>query len=330
MNSITNIELDLNKIHELAGSFRISRIILTAVELSIFTILDKHLLPSSEVAKQINSDEHSTERLLNALTSLGFIKKLHGKFYNTDSASLYLVEGKPEFIGSLFQINELWKPWGALTIAVKEGASEMRDYSNCFCTETFITSAHYRAAKEAKILAMLLNLNSAKKMLDVGGGSGVNSIGVIEYNPELNAVIFDLPNVIPLTKKYVNSCSHKDKISCIEGNYLADDFGSGYDLILLSAVVHINSYKQNMDLIKKCECALNRGGQIVIKDWVMNENRTEPLGGAIFSINLLVSTSGGNTYTENEIREWFGNSGITNVERKNSSYGWSLMIGTKT
>lgn len=325
-----NTVLDPNKIRELANGFQVSRIILTAVELDIFSLLDKHLVSSSEVAKQIGANVRATDRLLNALVSLGFLNKTHGKFYNSDAASLYLVKGKPEFMGGLFHTNELWKSWGTLTNAVRKGTSVYDDDgSNSNWLESFIAAMHYRAAKEAKILAMMLNLNSAKKMLDVGGGSGAFSMGMIENNPEVKATIFDLPSVIPLTKKYVETFRHKENISYVEGNYLTDTFGIGYDLILLSAIVHINSNKQNTELIKKCSNSLNSDGRIVIKDWVMNETRTEPIGGALFAINMLVGTECGDTYTEKEMREWFSNAGITKIERKNTSYGWSLIIGTK-
>ncbi len=330
MNNNLNTVLDPNKIRELANGFQVSRIILTAVELNIFTILDKRLLPSSEVAKQINGDSRATDRLLNSLVSLGFLNKVHEKFYNSDAASLYLVKGKPDFMGGLFHTNGLWKSWGTLTNAVRKGTSVYTDdVSESDWTESFIAAMHYRAAKEAKILAMMLNLSSAKKMLDVGGGSGAYAMGMIEAKPELKAVIFDLPNVIPLTKQYAEAFLHKDKMSYTSGNYLTDDFGNGYDLILLSAIVHINNYAQNLELINKCCNSLNSGGQIVIKDWVMNEERTEPLGGAVFAINMLVGTECGDTFTEKEMREWLGNAGITKIEKKNTSFGWSLVIGAK-
>ncbi|MBI3124247.1 MAG: methyltransferase domain-containing protein [Ignavibacteriales bacterium] len=328
--NMQNDLLTASKIRELANGFQVSRIILTAVELGIFSLLDKHLVSSAEVAKQIGADARATDRLLNALVSLGFLNKVHEKFYNTDAASSYLVKSKPEFMGGLFHTNELWKSWGTLTNAVKVGTSVYEsEKSDSDWTESFIAAMHYRAAKEAKILAMMLNLNSAKKMLDIGGGSGAFSMGMIENNPALKAIVFDLPNVIPLTKKYVESFSHKENISYVEGNYLTDEFGDGYDLVLLSAIVHINSYEQNKTLISKCYNSLNIGGQIVIKDWVMSDARTEPLGGALFALNMLVGTECGDTYTEKEMREWLSNAGITKVERKNTSYGWSLIIGTK-
>jgi precorrin-6B methylase 2/predicted transcriptional regulator len=328
--NVQNEILTPNRIREIASGFQVSRVILTAVELDIFTILDKQLLPSTEIAKKIQCDKRATDRLLNALVSLGFLNKVHEKFYNTDAASLYLVKGKPDYMSGLLHTNELWKSWSTLSDAVREGTSVYEsDRPEGDWTESFISAMHYRAAKEAKILAMMLNLTSAKKMLDVGGGSGAYSMGMIDNHPGLSAVIFDLPNVIPLTKKYVSAFSRKEKIEYVEGNYLQDDFGSEYDLILLSAIVHINSYEQNLALIKKCADALRGGGQIVIKDWVMNEARTEPTGGTLFALNMLVCTECGDTFTEKEVREWFINCGIKKIERKNTSYGWSLMIGTK-
>ncbi|MDP3580846.1 MAG: methyltransferase [Ignavibacteria bacterium] len=330
MNNNLNTVLDPKKISELASGFQVSRILLTAIELDIFSLLDKHLVPSSEVAKQIGADVRATDRLLSALVSLGFLNKVHEKFYNSDAASIYLVKGKPEFMDGLFHTNELWKSWGTLTNAVRKGTSVYADdVSESDWTESFIAAMHYRAVKEAKILAMMLNLNTAKKMLDIGGGSGAFSMGMIESNLALQAVIFDLPNVIPLTKKYVEAFPRKENISYIEGDYLTDEFGGGYDLILLSAIVHINSNEQNTELIKKCSNSLNSGGQIIIKDWVMNEARTEPLGGALFALNMLVGTECGDTFTETEMRVWLTNAEITNIERKNTSYGWSLIIGTK-
>ncbi len=188
---------------------------------------------------------------------------------------------------------------------------------------------HYRGVHQGKILAMMIDLTNVKKMLDVGGGSAAFSIEIVKRNPSIKAVVLDLPHVIPLTKKYVDEAGLSDNFDFIEGDYLTNDFEGNYDLILLSAIVHINSYEQNKMLIKKCADALNKNGLIVINDFVMNEDRTQPYHGALFSINMLVGTEFGDTYTENEMREWFESAGISKVERKNTSFGSDLMIGTK-
>ncbi|MBM4171545.1 MAG: methyltransferase domain-containing protein [Ignavibacteria bacterium] len=322
--------LNPDQINALAYSFQKSRVLLTAAELKIFSILDKHLLPSDEVAKKINSDPRATDRLMNALVAIGLMRKVHGKFYNTETAAKYLVEGKPDFMSGLLFVNNLWNSWSNLTEAVKKGKSlteksiETEDWLN-----SFIAAMHYRADHHAKIIGLMLELGNVKKMLDVGGGSGAFSYEFMKINPQIESVIFDVPEVINLTKKYADDNKLTNKIKFIEGDYLIDDFGSGYDLILLSAVIHINSSEQNKALINKCSEALNTGGQIVIKDFVMNEDRAYPVAGALFSLNMLVNTESGDTYTENEIKEWLLSSGIQNIEKKKTSFGSDLIIGKK-
>jgi len=322
--------LTAEDIRNIAYSFQQSRILLTAVELKIFTVIDKHLLTSKEVALKLNTDEKATDRLMNALCAMGLLKKIHGKFYNSESASQFLVEGKPEFMGGLFHTNELWKTWSTLTEAVKKGTSVYkRNLENSQWTNSFIAAMHYRALKEAKVVSYMIELKNVKRMLDVGGGSGAFAMKFVESNPDMKAVIFDLPEVIPLTRKYVEEFLYKNNISFIEGNYLTDEIGDDYDLIFLSAIVHSNSFDENKLLIKKCFDALNKNGQIIIKDWIMDEDRTKPAGGALFAINMLVGTKNGDTYTESEMRDWLNNAGISKIERKDTSFGFSLLIGKK-
>ncbi len=327
-----NDYLKPEEIRALANSFQQSRILLSAIELGLFTTLDKQMLPSKEVAKKINADERATDRLMNALVALGFLRKVHGKFFNSENASQYLVKNKPEFMGGLFHSLGLWNTWSSLTESVKAGTSAAErkpSPGGVDWLESFIGAMHYRGVKEAKITALMLDLSASKKMLDVGGGSGAFAMEFIKKNSSMSAVVFDLPNVIPITSRYVEQEKMDDKISYLSGDYLVDDFGGGYDLIFLSAIVHINSFDENNLLIKKCYNSLNTDGQIVIKDWVMNEDRTEPAGGAFFALNMLVGTERGDTYTGTEMKNWFTNAGIKKIERKNTSFGSSLMIGYK-
>lgn len=309
------------KIREIANAFQISRILLTAIELDIFSNLDKHLLTAEDLAAKINCDVKATERLLNALVAIGFINKIKNKFYNTDETSKYLVKGKPEFMAGLFHTNELWKSWSTLTNTIKVGKSVFKkEERNDDWAETFIAAMHYRAIKESKILVSMLNLDHINSMLDIGGGSGIFSMAFVEKNNNIIATIFDLPNIIPITKKYVDSFLLKNKIKFIEGDYLKDDFSGCYDLIFLSSIIHINSFEQNKLLVKKCYDSLNENGQIIIKDWIMNDDKTEPMGGAIFSLNMLVATECGDTYSESEIKQWFSNCGINRIEKKNNKF----------
>jgi 3-hydroxy-5-methyl-1-naphthoate 3-O-methyltransferase len=321
-----------NQIREIANAFRESRVLLTAIELGIFTSLDKQMLSSHEVSQKIKTNARATDRLMNALCGMGLLRKVKGKFYNTDLTSKYLIEGKPEFMGGLFHTNHLWNTWTYLTESVRQGSSykgEQNKKENDNWVGAFVAAMHYRGVKQSELMSMMVDLSNTKKVLDVGGGSGAFSMGFIKRNPTIKATILDLQHVIPLTKKYIEEAGLKDKFDFIEGNYLTADFGTGYDLVLLSAIVHINNYEQNKMLIKKSADALNENGMVIISDFVMDENRTEPYFGALFSINMLVGTTAGDTYTEQEMREWLEAAGLRKIERKNTSYGSDLMIGYK-
>lgn len=328
MNDIKSAE----DIRELANAFRESRTFLTAFELKIFTFLDKHLMTSDDVAQKLNSDSRATDRLMNALCAMGLLKKVHGKFYNSDLSAKYLVEGKPDFMRNIYHANNLWNDWSSLTDSVIKGSSQrsiINKSENDNWVESFIGAMHYRGVNQGKILAMMIDISNVKNMLDVGGGSAAFSMEIVKKNPSISAVVLDLPYVIPLTKKYVSEAGLSDKFNFIEGDYLTTELKDNYDLILLSAIVHINNYDQNKMLVKKCADVLNKSGMIIINDFVMNEDRTQPRQSALFALNMLVGTENGDTYTEKEMREWFESAGLSKIERKNTSFGSDLMIAVK-
>jgi 2-polyprenyl-3-methyl-5-hydroxy-6-metoxy-1,4-benzoquinol methylase len=195
--------------------------------------------------------------------------------------------------------------------------------------ESFIEAMHDRAKRQAPELVTNIDLTNVKKVLDVGGGPGTFAMEFVRAKDGITADVFDLPNVIPLTRKYIERAGLSGKVGTVAGDYTIDGLGKGYDLIFLSAIIHSNSLDVNALLIKKCADALNPDGLIVIQDHIMNEDRTSPVAGALFAINMLVSTMDGNTYTEAEVIKWFTNAGIRFEKRIETPFETTQMIGTK-
>jgi 2-polyprenyl-3-methyl-5-hydroxy-6-metoxy-1,4-benzoquinol methylase len=319
-----------SELMQMITGYQRSRIILSAVELNIFDMLDGHELTAQELAEKINSVPDSLEKLLNVLTSLGLLNKNNGKFSNTESSGKFLVKTSPTFLGGVMHQNHLWDTWSKLSAVIKSKETKKEAEINQRGGEwlrAFIAAMHARGISRAKAVKELINFSGVKKLLDIGGGSGVFASTFIKDGPDISAVIFDLPNVVPITREYIEKANMSGRISTLSGNYLLDDIGSGYDLIFLSAVIHSNSYDDNALLVKKCASALNKNGRIIILDYIMNDDRTSPLAGAIFAINMLVGTDEGTTYTENEIREWMRLAGLNNFELISAGEGNSLMIG---
>ncbi len=304
-------------------AFQKSRILLTAIELEVFTILSGKLLTAEEVARELETETNVVERLLNALFALGYLRKAKGKFYNSKVAEEYLVEGKENFIGIAPHYSFLWDSWSKLTYKLKPNFKKKN------ATESFIKGMHYRGKKDARLIPFLLSLNNVKKMLDVGCGSGVFSYGIIDAKPDVHADLLDLPDVINMARKYAEKEGKTKNVNFIPADYKTVELKQKYDLILLSSVIHSNSFEENEKLIRKCSNALNPKGQLVIRDYVMNADRTEPAKGTLFSINMLVNTSAGDVFTKDEIISLLETAGLKNIEFKEAGKSSTIVIAQK-
>ena len=327
-----NIKPELSspeQIIEMASGYQKSRIILTAFELDVFTAIGMGSQSSGDISRKIGTKQKSTERLLNALCALGFLRKENGLFANTEISTRYLAKGSEDYLSRIGHMLNLYRTWGTLTEAVKAGTSvTARDYDPDSRAH-FIEAMHHRARNTADALISHIDCAGVKRVLDVGGGSGVYSMAFVKASHQLQAVVFDLPQVTELAAAYIAKAGLSGRISTIDGDYNRDDFGKGYDIVFLSAIVHINSYDENVALIQKAHDSLNAGGRIVIQDHIMENDRTAPARGALFALNMLVNTQGGDTYTENEMREWFEKAGCADIRRIATGMENDLMIGKR-
>jgi len=295
------------QISGLARSFMQSRILLTAYDLDVFSALGRDWLTSAQVAAALETDPRATDRLLNALAALGLVDKKEGRFANSPLASRFLVKGRAEYMGDLGHAVNLWQTWSTLTKAVRQGGRVApRDESDQAkkWQENFIAAMHQRGLQEAPDLVAQLDLSRVSRILDVGGGSGVFTMALVRAKPGARAVILDLPQTLTLTRRYLDQEGLADKIDLVEGDYLKADFKTGFDLVLISAILHINSPDHNQELFKKSYRALNPGGQVVIREFIMDQDRTSPAFGAFFALNMLVGTEEGDTYRQSEIEDW--------------------------
>jgi O-methyltransferase. len=324
--------MNQNAIREFAASFQKSRILLSSIELDIFTNINESGTTSNQVASNLHLNERACERLLNVLVSLGFLTKQNQLFFNTEESFAFLSEKSPDYSAGLMHLNHLWNTWSNLTQVVKTGESAHPAEINERGEEwlfAFISAMHDRAKKTAPRQLVNIDLSDVGSVLDIGGGSGAYSMEFVSNKPEIEATVFDLPGVVPITKRFINKEGFSDKIKTHTGDYTTDDLPKGFDLVFLSAVIHSNSLEINQDLIKKCYGSLNKNGRIVIQDWIMKNDRTQPTSGAIFAINMLVGTEAGDCFTEQEVTGMLNGAGFKNISRTEFETGLSQMIAHK-
>ncbi|WP_415520182.1 MAG: methyltransferase [Desulfovibrio aminophilus] len=315
-------------IQEIAKAFQESRVLLSAFELGVFTALGLEGLGSEEAAERLGADPRGLDRLLNALAALGFVRKDGGLFRNTEAAETFLNARSPRYLSGLAHTANVYKSWATLTDAVRRGGRVTeRPSADSADTRSFIEAMHRRAKDDADALAALLDLSGVRRVLDLGGGSGAYSMAFCRAEPGLTAVVLDLPHVTPLTRRYVAAEGLSERIGTQDGDYHDADFGQGYDLVFLSAIAHINSAAENKRLVARAARALNPGGRVAVQDFIMDDDRTTPLHGALFALNMLVNTERGDTYTESEVRGWMEDAGLTDVLRLDGRDKASLVVG---
>jgi predicted O-methyltransferase YrrM len=265
--------------------------------------------------------------LLNALVVLGALFK-RGDVFRCTAESKAL---GPARAGLMHTVN-LWENWSTLTGCVKAGTAiglgpRNPDGLADERTRSFISAMHARAREAAEETVHLAGAHDAKRMLDVGGGSGAFSMAFARACPELHAEILDLGPVTSLAEEYIREAHLQDRVSVHPGDMRSADFGEGYDLVLLSAVCHMFGEEENRDLIRRSAQALLPGGRLVIREFILEEDRTAPASAALFAINMLVGTERGNAYTEGEYRDWMEDAGLIDFSRPDSE--GDVLLGRK-
>jgi ubiquinone/menaquinone biosynthesis C-methylase UbiE len=317
-------------IMDLAAAFQRSRPLLTAFELGLFTVLNDDSQTSEAAAAALGTEPRATDRLMNALTALGLLEKRDGRFSNTPLSGKYLVKGRPDYMAGLGHTNHLWDTWSRMTEVVRTGhpvgMATTNDRGDDWL-RPFIAAMHFRARQNAGEVVGLLALEGVSRVLDVGGGSGAYAMSFVRARRGIAAVVFDLPNVLPLTKMYIAQEGLAAEVTTVSGDYLTAALGEGYDLAFMSAVIHSNAADDNRALFRKAVAALNPGGQLVVQDFLMNEERDGPVMAALFALNMLVGTPEGDTYTESEVRSWMTEAGCRSIVRRDTTFGTNLLIG---
>ncbi len=306
-------------------SFMKSRVILTAAELDFFTRLDEKPCDASELAGEKKLNVRATTRVLDCLVAFGLLEKKGGAYKPTENGSLYSKRHPQTILPLVLHMNHLWDIWSDLTDVVKAGKDSSGDSGIRMDHESwksFIGAMHVSGRKLAQQLASEYDLSRFKRLLDIGGASGTYTIAFLRRNPAMTAVLFDLENVIPMAKERLAEEEIEDRVNLVAGNFHADEMPGGCDLALLSAIIHQNSLEKNLELYTKIYRALEPGGTVLIRDHIMDESRTKPVAGAVFAINMLVNTHGGDTYTFAEVKGGLQKAGFIDV--KQLRYGESM------
>jgi len=309
--------IDLQDVLDLARGFMESRVFLSAAELDLFTLLTPAPLSIREVEDRIGADSRGLTILLDALSAMGLLEKREEAYQCSPSVSRFLSANAPDSVFPMvLHMAGLWRRWSGLTSIVRgipvsnKGTASLRNVAEL---RAFIGAMDVIAKPLAPRIVADVHPGPSRHLLDVGGASGTYTIAFLQAAPEVKATLFDKPEVIEIARQRLAKAGVLDRVTLVPGDFYRDQLPPGNDLAFLSAIIHQNSADQNVSLFRNVFRSLDRGGRVVIRDHVMDPDRTRPKEGALFAVNMLVSTAGGRTYTYDEIKGWLEQAGFIKV-----------------
>ncbi|MEE9561565.1 MAG: methyltransferase [Thermoanaerobaculia bacterium] len=301
-------------IDEIASGYKASQILLTANRLGVFTTLEGGPLTASELAAKMRTDPRATRILCDALASLALLDKTEEVYSSSTLALEFLLPDSPlSKRAMLWHTAKLYERWSKLYDVVRTGQpvpeaeidTRLRGDSRDFARA--MADVGRLAAESA---CEVLDLSAVRRLLDVGGGPGVYALAFARSHPQLHAVIFDSEETLEVAQDNIARQKLENRVSIRVGDAFVDDLGGPYDFIFISNLLHIYSEEENRKLLARCAKALEPGGRLAVKDFLLDPDRLSPAGGAVFAVNMLLSTEGGDSYTAEEVQQWLEDAGL--------------------
>jgi len=300
-----------------SGSYWQACTLHAGVELDVFTLIGTDTMSADQVAEALECDARGISMLLNALSAIGLLVKKQGRYANTDVSMSLLVKGSPRYVGYMvMHHHHLVEAWSHLDQAVRTGKpvreTPVHDEEEI---QSFLMGMFNLAMGIAPDVVKQLDLKGKKHLLDLGGGPGTYAIHFCKANPGLKATVYDLPTTRPFAEKTISEFGVSDRIDFLAGDYIKEDVSGAYDVAWLSNVLHGEGPNACRMIIDKAVSVLEPGGLLLIHDFILNDTFDGPMFGALFSLNMLVNTDQGQSYSEGQIKEMLTNAGLKNIRR---------------
>jgi len=303
---------------EIAGFFWKTCVLQTAVKMDVFTVIGDVGRTAGEIAQKVDGAAKSVERLLNALVAMELLDKQNETYTNTSSGRELLAKDSPKYLGHIIMHHHhLLESWSKLDQVVKSGKPQINRSSHIQeeWRESFLMGMFTLAMGLAPQIVPVIDLSDRQHLLDLGGGPGTYAIHFCLSNERLRATVYDLPTTRLFAEKTIQQFKLAERINFMDGNYLEDPIEGRYDVAWLSHILHGEGSEDCRMIIQKTVDALEPGGMIIIHDFILNNSMDGPLFPALFSLNMLLNTESGQSYSEEQIIDMLAAAGARDIRR---------------
>lgn len=294
-----------------------------AIELDLFSAIAEGNRTAAQIAAHCKSSERGTRIICDYMTMIGFLTKDGNNYGLTQDSAVFLDRRSPAYLGDAAEFlasDQIKEGFEHLTEAARRGGTAVPD-------DGTLAPDHPIWIKFARAMAPMMRpvaqgiaqmidpeANRKIKVLDIAASHGLFGIAFATRNPNAEVVGLDWANVLEVSKENAKAAGVADRHSTIAGSAFEVDYGTGYDVVLLTNFLHHFDPPTNEKLLRKVHGALAEGGRAVTLEFVPNEDRVSPQGVAGFSVVMLAGTPSGDAYTFAEFERMFKNAGFANNE----------------
>lgn len=313
-----NQHMNPGQLLEISGNYWKACTLHAGVKLDLFTVIGNEPVTSEDIAQKLEADKRGVAMLLNALTAMGLLSKTKNDYSNTAASKTFLSKDSSQYIGyMIMHHHHLVDSWAKLNKAVKTGkpVRERVSHSEGETRKSFLMGMFNTAMNVAPRLLIRINLSKRKRLLDLGGGPGTYAIHFCMNNPQLKATVYDLPSTRPFAQSTIEKFGLEERIDFIGGNFLEDSIKGLYDVAWLSHILHGEGPEDCRKIINKAVSAIEPGGMIIVHDFILDDTMDGPLFPALFSLNMLLGTENGQSYSEKQIKDMLADAGVKDMQR---------------
>lgn len=305
------------------NAYQRTAVIKAALELDVFTAIGEGKQTAQELAARCETSERGMRILCDYLVIIGFLTKEGGRYSLTQDSATFLDRRSPAYMGGVTEFllsPMLMRGFEDVAAIVRKGGTVTHE-DGTIAPDNPIWVKFARAmvpmiAMPAQAIAKMVNEGGQPKLkvLDIAAGHGMFGISVMQQNPNAEVFALDWSSVLEVAKENARKAGVSERYHVLEGSAFDVDYGTGYDVVLLTNFLHHFDPQTCEGLLRKVHASLAEGGRVLTLEFVPNEDRVSPPIPAAFSMMMLGGTPSGDAYTFNELKQMFENAGFARAE----------------
>ncbi len=321
--------------------FWASKVLLSAVEMGLFTELAQHPEDLETLRGRLGLHPRAARDFLDALVALGFLERRNGIYHNTPATDLYLDKRKPSYMGGLLEManHRLYGFWGHLTEALRTGKAQNETrtggtpvfealYADPARLRQFLAAMSGISRGAAHAIAQKFPFSSYRTFADVGTAQGDTAAQIALAHPHLHGTGFDLPEVGPIFEDYVTGLGLSQRLSFTPGSFFENPLPKA-DVVVMGHILHDWDLDTKKMLLGKAYDAIPPGGAVIVYETIIDDDRSVNAFGLIMSLNMLIETPGGFDYTGADCQGWMRQAGFTETRVEHLVGPDSMVVGIK-